>query len=151
MPYEKGIFTDLAKFVLKSAAMFGFGSHSKLSEAEQEQAVLTLRQRLSDGTQPVEEQLRQGGEAGLNGLDDVTLRRWLRAEDFDIGKVLARPLISWGSWQVYGNSASPFSCRQSQDSGRMLYGDATSSLTARSMRYCPACQHITPLSTATTQ
>ena len=71
--------------------------------------MLTLREKLSDGTQPVEEQLRQGGEAGLNGLDDVTLRRWLRAENFDILKVLACPAYKLGSWQVHGNSASPIS------------------------------------------
>ena len=92
---EKASSTDLANFVFIFAAMFVFGSNSKLSEAEQEQAVLKLRESLSDGTQPVEEQLRQGGEAGLNDLDDITLRRWLRAENFDILKVLACPLINW--------------------------------------------------------
>ena len=68
-----------------SSTMFGFlGSKESLSEEEKKECVVELRKRLEDGSQPVEEQLRAGGEAGLAqgpGLDDAFLHRWLRAED----------------------------------------------------------------------
>lgn len=78
--------------------MFGFGETPARTEEEEKQAVKTLRERLSDGSQPVEEQLRKGGEAGLQGLDEYTLDRWLSAEDYDIDKAEKR-IRSHAEWR----------------------------------------------------
>lgn len=77
--------------------MFGFSKSAKVTDEEQKNLITSLRGRLSDGSQPVEEQLRAGGEVGLQGLDDVSLGRWLAAENWDIGKAekRLRPHAVW--------------------------------------------------------
>lgn len=67
-----------------------FFGHSEPTDEEKQQAVKTLRERLSDGSQPVLEQLQKGGEAGPAGLDDHMMNRWLRAENFNVDKAEAR-------------------------------------------------------------
>ena len=79
-----------------------FGSSKPLTEDAKIKAADELRKRLAtNGSGPsVEVQLRQGGEPGLlaDGLDDDTLFRWLRAEDFNVSKAEAR-LRSHAAWR----------------------------------------------------
>jgi len=52
--------------------MFVFGG-VKVVDAEKKKAIKTLRERLSDGTQPVAEQLKQARENGLH-IDVINLQ-----------------------------------------------------------------------------
>lgn len=82
-----------------------FSSSKALTEEEQQRAVAELRsllEQLKNSEASVEDLLRKGGEPGLiteRGLDDQTLKRWLRAEGFNVRKAEAR-LRSHAPWRA---------------------------------------------------
>ena len=80
-----------------------FSSAKPLSPDAQQEAVIKLRALLEpkDGEPSVEALLRKGGEPGLieDRLDDETLKRWLRAENFQISKAEAR-LRAHAQWRA---------------------------------------------------
>ena len=80
-----------------------FSSSKPVTEEAQHQAVSDLRQQLAPqaGEPSVEELLRTGGEPNLigEGLDEETLRRWLRAENFNVKKAGAR-LRAHATWRA---------------------------------------------------
>jgi hypothetical protein len=64
-----------------------------MSPADQQATLSTLRKRLDDGE--VERDLMQGGEV----LDDACMRRWLRADGWDVDRAEQR-LRDHAKWRT---------------------------------------------------